>query len=546
MAIETPYSKIHALIIDDMAVQQTTLRGQLSMLGISRVDQAVTAEDAIRHLRSGKHGLVLCDFNLNHKTDGQQLFEHLRENELLPPDCLFFMVTAENAYNSVASASEHKPDAYLLKPITASDVEERLKAAMERRKAFLAVNTALAKKDLPAALVACETMLAAKDRWFIQALQQKGQLLLQLGRPEDAKTVYQSALAQRPQLIWAQLGLARALKAAGLFEEAKQVATEIVQSPDGERNVAAYDVLAEALEAQGDTQAAQWILRDAAMIVPSAKRQRLLADSAFRNGDLPVVLDALNKVAKATKGSMAALPQDTLALAQALVDAGRPDESVALLDQPRSKLSANTAQHESVALAIRAQALARSGDVNGALQAVARARENLRGAKADFATVALAKAELVTGHEEAGLRLLGAAVSSDHENPRVKQLVRNALRDTGHEEKMDHLVESAAAGLQSRVTEAKTLFRNSQIDDALKAIEAALKEYPDNTSVLLQAAQMNCLSLRLKKQLSAPVVDRVRLYLARLDKLMPTSDRVAHMQRYFRETLAALAEPATA
>ena len=275
MAIETPYSKIHALIIDDMAVQQTTLRGQLAMLGISRVDQAVTAEDAIRHLRSGKHGLVLCDFNLNHKTDGQQLFEHLRENELLPADCLFFMVTAENAYNSVASASEHKPDAYLLKPITASDVEERLKAAMERRKAFLAVNMALTKKDLPAALAACETLLAAKDRWFIQALQQKGQLLLQLGRPEDAKAVYQSALSQRPQLIWAQLGLARALKAAGLFEEAKQVATEIVQSQDGERNVAAYDVLAEALEAQGDPQAAQWFLRDAAMIVPSATAGRL-------------------------------------------------------------------------------------------------------------------------------------------------------------------------------------------------------------------------------------------------------------------------------
>ena len=545
MATETPYSKIQALVIDDMAVQQTTLRGQLSMLGISRVDVAATAEDAIRLLKSGKHGLVLCDFNLNHKTDGQQLFEYLRDNELLPPDCLFFMVTAENAYSSVASASEHKPDAYLLKPITATDVEERLKSAMERRRAFLGVHSALARKDLPAALAAAEKMLLAKDRWFMQALQQKGQILMQLGRPEDAKAVYQSALAQRSQLVWAQLGLARALKASGQFEEAKHIATEIVQSPDGERNVAAYDVLAEALEAQGDTQAAQWVLRDAAAIVPSVKRQRLLADSAFRNGDLTVVLEALNKVAKATKGSIAAQPQDTLSLAQALVDAGQPAEGLLLLDQPRTRMASNQAQHDSVALAIRAQALAKSGDVDGALDAVSRARETLRGAKADFATVALAKAELVTGHEDAGLRLLGAAVSSDHENPRVKQLVRNALRDTGHEDKMDHLVETAAAGLQSRVMEAKTLFRNSQIDEALKAIETALKEYPDNTSVLLQAAQMNCLSLRLKKQLNAAVVDRVRLYLSRLEKLMPTSDRVAHMQRYFRETLAALSAPAT-
>ena len=61
--------------------------------------------------------------------------------------------------------------------------------------------------------------------------------------------------------------------------------------------------------------------------------------------------------------------------------------------------------------------------------------------------------------------------------------------------------------------------------------------------VLLQAAQMNCLSLRLKKELSPAVVDRVRLYLTRLDKLMPANDRVTQMQRYFRETMEALAEP---
>lgn len=545
MAIETPYSKLQALVVDDSSAQLTTLRGQLAMIGIGRVDGAATADDALRQIRAGKYNLVLCDYNLNHKTDGQQLFEYLRDNSLLAPDCLFFMVTAENSYSSVAATSEHKPDAYLLKPITAADVQDRLKAALERRKAFEPMNAAIVKGDLAAALAAVETLLAKKDRWFMQSMQQKGQILLNLGRHAEARAIYQTALDMRPQLVWAQLGLARGLKAGSLFDEAKQLAREIIESPDGQRNVAAYDVLAEALEAQGDSKGAMWVLRDAASAVPSAKRMRLLADCAYRNGEIDTVLDCTAKVIKLTQGSLTAQPQDTLLLAQSMVDAGQAVQALALLDQA-TKRFVNNPQAESVAYAVRAQALSRHGDADGALKAVARARETLRAANADFATVALAKAELVTGHEDAGLKLLNMAVSSDHENPRVKQWVRNALRDTGREAMMDTLIEAAAAGLQLRVTDAKALLRDSKIDDALGAIEAALKDYPDNTGVLFQAAQMNCLALRLKKQMNAPIVERVRLYLARLDKLMPANDRVTQMQRYFRETLAGLSEPVPA
>ncbi|MDZ7811965.1 MAG: hypothetical protein U5L74_02120 [Ideonella sp.] len=36
----------------------------------------------------------------------------------------------------------------MLKPITASDIEDRLKAALERRQALLPINQRLAKEDL--------------------------------------------------------------------------------------------------------------------------------------------------------------------------------------------------------------------------------------------------------------------------------------------------------------------------------------------------------------------------------------------------------------
>lgn len=543
--IQTPYSTLHALIIDDMATQQTTLRGQLTMLGIGKVDVASNAEDALRQIKARPYSLVLCDYNLNQKTDGQQFFEFVRDKGLLPADCMFFMITAESGYASVASATEHRPDAYLLKPITATDIEERLKMLMDRRQALHAIHMKLGRNDEAGALVECDKALATPGRWTMQVLQLKGQVLLQLGRHEDAKTVYREALERRPQLVWAQLGLAKAHKAAGQFEEAKQLAYEIINSQDGEKNVAAYDVVAEALEAQGENEAALWALRDAATVIPSTRRQRLVGESAYRNGDLDTALECFQKITKATKASVIAQPQDTLWLAQSLVDKGDPAAALAALEEGGQR-QRNDPAFDSVATAIRVQAQIKAGNTDAADKLLQRARETLRKPKADFATITLAKAELMSGHEDLGLKLMERAISADHENSRVKQMIGNALRETGHEDKIDTLIEAAAAGLQRRVTDAKKLFRDSRIDDALAAIEAALREYPENTGVLFQAAQMNCLALRLKKELNSVVMERVRLYLSRLEKLMPANDRVTQMQRYYRDTVQALSTTATA
>lgn len=538
----TPYSQLHALIIDDMSVQQTTLRGQLASLGIGKVDVASNAEDALRQVRAKHFHLILCDYNLNSRTDGQQLFEHLRELDLLPPDCLFFMITAEGGYASVAAATEHKPDAYLLKPITAADIGERLRALLDRRHALLPISQCLRKHDLAGAVQACDEVLAQKNRWFVQALQLKGQTLLQMGRPEDAKTVYRQALDLRADLVWAQLGLARAHKAAGQFEQARMIAQDIVASHHGERHLAAYDVLAESLESLGDAQGAMWVLKDAARVVPSSKRHRLLGESAYRNGDLDTAKASLSQVAKATRNSVVAQSSDVLMLAQTLVDRGEVAEALGVLaDTPGG--ATHCAVFGPASQAIRAQALARKGDAGGAAAALEQARQLLRKPKADLATVALARAELVTGDEQAGLALLQQAVSADHENPRVKQLIGKALADTGHEDKLAQVIEAAAADLENRVKAAKTLFRDSRLDEALAEIEAAVHDYPENTAVLLQAAQMNCLSLRLQKLLDPVVLERVQQYLARLDKLLPGNDRVTQMQRYFRETLEQLMAP---
>ena len=146
----------------------------------------------------------------------------------------------------------------------------------------------------------------------------------------------------------------------------------------------------------------------------------------------------------------------------------------------------------------------------------------------------------MAGNEEAGLALLGSAISADHENLRVKQMIAKALQDTGHEDKVSAVIESATASMQNMVTDARKLLRDSRIDDAVSIIENAAHEYPENTGVLLQAAQIQCMALRLKKRLDEPRIGTIRDHLDRLDKLLPGHDRVTMMRRYFRETLGTL------
>ena len=545
MATQNSFADIQTLIVDDMEMQRSTLRGQLRQLNINNVDQVTTAEDAIRLCKTKNFGLVLCDFNLNQKTDGQQLLEHLRDTGLLNPACLFFMVTAENSYLSVISTSEHRPDAYLLKPINAGDVSDRLQMLLERREAVHGINQCLSRDNMLGALAECDKVIEKKGRWTMQALQLKGQTLLQMSHPQEARQVFLNALDIRQGLVWAQLGLAKALKAGGELEEAHYLAQNIINSKDGEKNIEAYDLVAACLEEKGDVHGAHLVMKDSARVMPSARRQRLVGESAYLNGDMDTAKECFARLAKSTRGSITASAQDVLAQAQLMVDMGELAEAVKLLSAGALQYKSDP-QFTAVSAAIATQAHVKSGDSKRALETLTKARDGLHRVKADFGTVSLAKAEIMTGHEEAGIKLLEKAVSSDHENTRIKQLIGNALKQTGHEDKIEQVVEGAVGAINLRVDNAKILFRSSQIDEALKAIDEALREYPENTAVLLQAAQMNCMSLRLKKQMNAAVVDRIRLCMLKLDALMPGSDRVAKMNLYYRETVSNLRKQSAA
>jgi DNA-binding response OmpR family regulator len=545
MATITAHHQLSALVIDDQASQQAALRGHLNLIGIGRVDGASGPDAALRQIAKNTYQLVLCDYNLENRTDGQQLLEHLRENNLLPLDCLFFMVTAEASYASVAAASEHNPDAYMLKPATASDIADRLKIHLERRAATLPILQALKEGRLDRAIVECDKAAAGTGRFALQALQLKAQTLLKLGKAEGAAAVYKQVLVQRPTLVWAKLGLARSKQLLDQHQEALVLAQEIVESKEGSKTLAAFDVIAAALEARSDPAGAMEALKKAAEAVPSPKRNRTLGEAAFRHGDSQTAQVCMQKVLAATKFSITAQPGDALVLAQAYVDLGQPQQALGVLgDKALTALHDPRDTASAVAAAIQAQSLAAKGQPQEAAAAAERARQRSLDRPNEFATVAIARAEIATGNEAAGLARLEKAMAADHENPRFRLMAQKALERTGHADKAEKILAGPAEAMKASIDAARKLLRHGESERALQDIEATLAKAPNNTAVLLEAAQIGCMSLRLGKKIDPAVVSRVRGHLSRLDQLLPNNDRVVRMHRYLGDTLEMLSAKA--
>src|SRR4051794_23265985 len=114
------FADLRSLLIEDLPAMRQNIRMQLGQLELAQIDQAATPDEAIRLVRQNQYNLVICDYNLNRETNGQQLLEFFRSQNLLPQSAMFIMVTAESDYALVASAAEFQPDAYLLKPLTAT------------------------------------------------------------------------------------------------------------------------------------------------------------------------------------------------------------------------------------------------------------------------------------------------------------------------------------------------------------------------------------------------------------------------------------------
>ena len=372
-----PFSRIsslRSLIIDDMPAMRQNIRMHLGQVGITRVDQAATPDEAIRFAESAPYDLIVCDYNLNKETNGQQLLEYFRTKNLLPPTTMFIMVTAESGYSLVASAAEFQPDAYMLKPLTASKIAERVERLLEKQNALLPINEKIKRKDLAGAVVECDNVLKTAPKWIVDILKTKGSLLIEQRRIDEARAVYTQALEMRDDLVWAKVGMARCNIIAGQLDDAKVLVQSVLSQ--NEQYIEAYDLLAQIEEAQGNENEALVALSRSSEIIPSARRSRMVGDVAYRVGDLEQAKEAFSQVLKHTKGSLTAQPSDLLTLAQVHVDSGDADAALVLLASAPKRYT-DSSIFLSTQSAVEAQAHVQLGNVGVCRSPAGRGRKTV-------------------------------------------------------------------------------------------------------------------------------------------------------------------------
>jgi hypothetical protein len=110
------------------------------------------------------------------------------------------------------------------------------------------------------------------------------------------------------------------------------------------------------------------------------------------------------------------------------------------------------------------------------------------------------------------------------------------LSEAGKEDLVPALVDKSVDECLAVIAEANVLMRGAQFEASLSKLEEALHNMPENTGVLMAAAQIYLLWMS-QKGVDQEYVKRVNVYLKKLDKLIPGNERVAKMHLFLQRTL---------
>ena len=287
---------IQALIIDSNATSRSILVGQLREYGVTKIVQCSRVRDARARLEHTVFDYVLCDQFFSESGDsGQTLLDDLRRAQLLPFSTVFFMVTAEASYAAVAEAAESALDGYLLKPFTPSALFERLSLARLRKIHLKPIFDAIEQEDFELASSLCVERFEARKPYWLYAARIGTELLLRLGRHDEARTLFEAVIAARA-LPWAKLGVARAQIESG---QATRAITTLQGLIGEDASFAdAYDVLGRAQVELGNFTDAIETYRTASALTPdSVVRLQKLGMMSYYMGDRKTAASVLSRAA---------------------------------------------------------------------------------------------------------------------------------------------------------------------------------------------------------------------------------------------------------
>ncbi|MBT9511126.1 MAG: response regulator [Acidovorax sp.] len=119
------------LVVDDFATMRRIVSNLLHEVGVTHITEAENGAEAMRKLEIGNIKFVISDWNMP-QMNGLELLQAVRASDRLAT-LPFLLVTAEARKENIVNAAQAGADGYIVKPFTATTLNEKIIAILKRK-----------------------------------------------------------------------------------------------------------------------------------------------------------------------------------------------------------------------------------------------------------------------------------------------------------------------------------------------------------------------------------------------------------------------------
>jgi two-component system chemotaxis response regulator CheY len=113
------------LVVDDSSLMRNFAKGSFKQLKLNNVDEAENGEEALLKLKKKRYDLILSDLHMPNM-NGLELLKAVRSDSNLK-DIPFIIMTLHGKKDLLLEAVKEGLNDYLLKPVTAGSLGQKLK-----------------------------------------------------------------------------------------------------------------------------------------------------------------------------------------------------------------------------------------------------------------------------------------------------------------------------------------------------------------------------------------------------------------------------------
>ena len=520
------------LVIDDFPEMRSMMRKMAVAYGATEVEDARNGEDAIKLLEINRYDIILCDYNLGDGKDGQNVLEEAKFKSLINYSTIFMMITAENTMKMVMGAMEYYPDGYLTKPFSKAEFSSRIEKIQRHKTNFKDIEKAIQRNDYLTALEACDNKLAENPPNTFDILKAKADILDKMGKNEALIELYTAVLEKR-ELAWAQLGLAKTQYHLAQYNESKSLLSLVIQ--ENPNYIEAYDWLAKVHEALGDTQQAQNTLKKAIDVSPKAiLRHKAYGKVAHKNNDLEAAESSYKAALKLGKRSCFKDPSDYTGLSKVYLDKNAPNDALNLLSEVKKEFE-NEPNTEFQTAVMESMIHKHNGNDELANQAIDRANEifaNLNENVSVDAVMDLAKTCFALGKEEEGEHLAKYLVRNHNEDSAVLSQTQSLFDEFNMTDLGQSLIHDTLKEVVDTNNQGVKLTKEGKLKEAIAFFEQAAVAMPENKTINLNAAQALIMFMQTEGKNDLHIRNTGK-YLERVQSIDPGDEKYQKLKSFF-------------